>query len=539
MRTRRFRRTAMIDKKISARRRETKAHSPKGGKVVKIRTEGRNLGVWRTFAIGIFILLQTALILLFYLGVISYFRIYQLVAFIFSFICCIHVLSTSKPGHTKTVWVLFLLLFNSFGYIAYLMSSERIFFGWAKRRYNKIFKRTEGLTCGYVELTHVCSQVRRDAEYLWNAGRFPAYCGSALKYFASGASMFDDVLDELEKAEKFIFIEFFIIADGVLLNRFFDVLSKKVKEGVDVRIICDGMGSHGTLSFKMQKKLRKAGVKLFRFNRIVPRFTFALNVRDHRKIIVIDGKTAYTGGCNLADEYINEKRMHGYWKDSGIKASGGAASGFTLMFLRQWEFVSKKSEDYNKYVTSFENVREGAVAVPYADGKDYESFVCKGVYSNIMAGAREKLYIMTPYFIPDEDTAALLAQKALSGVDVRIVLPEVPDKAYVYRVSVDSAERLLQSGVRVFKMRHTFVHSKVVFSENCVSVSSVNIDLRSYYNQFENGIYTNDNGVLCDVLRDFENVFKVCSEITGENSTRNKLFPRMVAGILRVFSPLM
>lgn len=529
----------MIDKKISARRRETKAHSPKGGKVVKIRTEGRNLGVWRTFAIGIFILLQTALILLFYLGVISYFRIYQLVAFIFSFICCIHVLSTSKPGHTKTVWVLFLLLFNSFGYIAYLMSSERIFFGWAKRRYNKIFKRTEGLTCGYVELTHVCSQVRRDAEYLWNAGRFPAYCGSALKYFASGALMFDDVLDELEKAEKFIFIEFFIVADGVLLNRFFDVLSKKVKEGVDVRIICDGMGSHGTLSFKMQKKLRKAGVKLFRFNRIVPRFTFALNVRDHRKIIVIDGKTAYTGGCNLADEYINEKRMHGYWKDSGIKASGGAASGFTLMFLRQWEFVSKKSEDYNKYVTSFENVREGAVAVPYADGKDYESFVCKGVYSNIMAGAREKLYIMTPYFIPDEDTAALLAQKALSGVDVRIVLPEVPDKAYVYRVSVDSAERLLQSGVRVFKMRHTFVHSKVVFSENCVSVSSVNIDLRSYYNQFENGIYTNDNGVLCDVLRDFENVFKVCSEITGENSTRNKLFPRMVAGILRVFSPLM
>jgi len=201
--------------------------------------------------------------------------------------------------------------------------------------------------------------------------------------------------------------------------------------------------------------------------------------------------------------------------------------------------VSKKSEDYNKYVTSFENVREGAVAVPYADGKDYESFVCKGVYSNIMAGARGKLDIMTPYFIPDEDTAALLAQKALSGVDVRIVLPEVPDKAYVYRVSVDSAERLLQSGVRVFKMRHTFVHSKVVFSENCVSVSSVNIDLRSYYNQFENGIYTNDNGVLCDVLRDFENVFKVCSEITEENSTRNKLFPRMVAGILRVFSPLM
>ena len=529
----------MRDKKISERRREAKSHSPKGGKVVKIRTEGRNLGVWRTFGVGIFIVLQTALILLFYLGVISYFRIYQLIAFILSFICCIHVLSTSKPGHTKTVWVLFLLLFNSFGYIAYLMSSERLFFGWAKKRYNKIFKRTQGLTPEYAPLTHVCAQVQRDAEFLWNAGGFASYCGSPLKYFPSGASMFDDVLDELEKAEKFVFIEFFIIADGVLLNRFCDVLSQKVKDGVEVRIICDGMGSHGTLSFKMQKKLRKAGVKLYRFNRIVPRFTFALNVRDHRKIIVIDGKTAYTGGCNLADEYVNEKRMHGYWKDSGIKACGGAAAGFTLMFLRQWEFVSKKAEDYNKYVLPFENVREGAVVVPYADGKDYERFICKGVYSNIMSGACEKLYIMTPYFIPDEDTAAMLAEKALAGVDVRIVLPEVPDKAYVYRVSVDCAERLLSSGVRVYKMRHAFVHSKVVLSENCVSVGSVNIDLRSYYNQFENGVYTNDNGVLCDVLRDFENVFKTCVEVTEENSTRNKLTPRVIAGVLRIFSPLM
>ncbi len=529
----------MRDKKISERRIEARAHSPKGGKVVKIRTESKYLSGWRPFALGFVIVLQTLLLLLFYLGLLNYFRIYQLIAFIFSFICCIHVLSTSKPGNTKTVWVLFLLLFNSFGYIAYLMSSEKIFFGRAKKRYAKIFEETQGFIPEYAPLPHVSEQVNRDAEYLWNAGKFAPYCGSPLKYFPSGASMFDDVLDELEKAEKFVFIEFFVISDGVLFNRFFDILSRKVKEGVDVRMIGDGMGSHGTLSFKTQRKIKKSGIKFFRFNRMPLRFTFMLNLRDHRKIIVIDGKTAYTGGCNLADEYINEKRMHGYWKDSGLKIGGGAVSRFTLTFLRQWEFITKKTEDYNKFVMPISSCREGAVVVPYADGKDYDALIGKGVYSNIMAGAREKLYIMTPYYIPDEDTAALLAQKALSGVDVRIILPDVPDKFYVHCVTLNSAEKLLKSGVRIFKMRHAFVHSKIVFSENCTALGSVNVDLRSYYNQFENGVYTNDNGVMCDVLRDFENVFKMSVEVTKETASRTKLLPRLFAGIMRVFAPLM
>lgn len=527
----------MSDKKISARPKEARARSA-GGRFVKIRTEGKGIGVFKTLAAGFFVLLQLALMLLLFLGVSNSFYWYQLVALILSLLCCIHVLSSEKTGQTKTVWVLFLIVFFYFGFIFYLLSSEYIFFARAKRRYRAVFDRTAGYTPEYPALNNVSKQVERDCGYLKNAGGFTAYTNTKLKYFKSGAQLFDDVLSALEKAEKFIFIEFFIISDGILLNKFFEILSGKAARGVDVRIICDGMGSHGTLSYKTRKKFEKAGIKLRYFNRIVPRFTFALNLRDHRKIIVIDGKTAYTGGCNLADEYVNQKRMHGYWKDAGLKAEGDAVQGFSLIFLRQWEFITGVAEDYAPYLKTSPAEGDSAV-VPYAGGKDYNRAICKGVYENIIAGAKEKLYIMTPYFVPDEDTANLLAQRALSGTDVRIILPAVPDKAYVYRVTVDSAERLLSSGVKVYKMRHAFVHSKLVLSENCAVVGSVNIDLRSYYNQFENAVYFNDETAMREVLCDFENTFKACGEVTLENATRNKLIPRILAGVLRIFSPLM
>jgi len=527
----------MRNEKLNERRREARTHSP-DAKVVKIRTENKGFVAYKTVLVGILILIQMWLMLTIYYGFLNYFRWYQAVAFALSLICAIHVLSSGKDGQTKTVWVLFLIVLSTFGYLVYFLSNEYIFFGWAKRRYKRIFARTEKYTPEYVANNGASKEVKRDADYLWNTGKFAPFTNSRIKYFPSGALLFDDVLEQVKAAEKYIFIEFFIIADGVLFNRFYDILTEKARNGVDVRIICDGLGSQRTLSRKSRNRLKKAGIKLYRFNRFIPRVTFALNLRDHRKIIVIDGKTAYTGGCNLADEYVNEKRMHGYWKDSGVKIEGAAVAGMSLTFLRQWEFLCKKEEDYSPYL-SVEPTDGNSVVIPYADGKDYKDDIGKGVYTNMTAGAKERLYVMTPYFIPDEDTNNLLAQKALSGVDVRILLPDVPDKPYVYSVSLDNAEKLLEYGVKVYRMRHAFVHSKVMLSENCAAVGSVNIDLRSYYNQFENGVYTDDGEFLSDVLNDFENCFRLSTEVTEENATRNKLPPRILAGILRLFSPLM
>lgn len=527
----------MSNKKIAARRREARSHSP-DAKVVRIRTEGKGNGVLKTIFIALLILLQIGLLLTLYLGFLGSFVWYQLAAFILSFLCCLRVLSSGKTGQTKTVWILFLLLFYMFGFIAYVLSDETVCFGWAKRRYKKIFNRTLLLDLEYHEVYGIPECVKTDAEYLWNTGRFTAYTNSQVKYYPSGAGFFDDVLESLKGAKEFIFIEFFIVADGVLLNRFYDVLSKKVAEGVDIRFICDGMGSHRTLSLKSRKRLKKAGIKLKFFNRIVPLFTFALNLRDHRKIVVVDGKVAYTGGCNLADEYVNEKRMHGYWKDAGLKIEGEAVRGLSLTFLRQWEFVTKKVEDYGPFLKT-QPVEGDSAVIPYVDGKDYKHNICKGVFENIIAGANQKLYVMTPYFVPDEDTVNLLAHKALSGVDVRILLPEVPDKSYVYYVTVDNAERLLNCGVKVYKMRRAFVHSKVMLSENCATVGSANMDLRSYYNQFENMVYFNDKTALREVEQDFEKMFFVSEEITAENATSKKLISKLIAAALRIFSPLM
>lgn len=524
-----------MNEKISKKVKGVRSHD---SRIVKIRTEGKGVGVLKTGIAALFILAQLAFLILIYLGLVYSINWYLILSMVLSGICILHVLSSRKTGATKAIWVLFLAACSSFGYIGYFMSSEAIFFGYAKRRYKRIFARTASFNGENSLSDNLPLTVKRDAEFLWNAGNFKTYNNSCLKYYTSGAYLFDDVIETLGKAEKFIFIEFFIISDGLLFNRIFDILAEKVKNGVDVRIIADGIGSHGTLSFKARKKLKKAGIKLRFFNRIQPHFTFALNLRDHRKIMVIDGKTAFTGGCNLADEYINVKRMYGYWKDTGLKVEGCAVDGLTLSFLRQWEFVTRQEEDYSRFLNLYEEKASDFAVIPYADGKDYKDDIGKGVYDNMISGAQEKLYIMTPYFVPDEQTFNAIATKALSGVDVRLVIPGVPDKLYVYFVTKDNAERLAKLGVKVYIMRHAFVHSKLMLTENCASVGSVNIDLRSYYNQFENGVYTNDAVALKDISADFEKTFRA-SDIIDKNVARKNVFARMTASFLRLFSPLM
>lgn len=526
----------MSNKTLAAGRRESRSHSYTGS-VVRVRTE-KNGRLLKTMSFLLLIGLQVGVLLTLYFIYLGAFQWYMTLSLALSLISTLHVLSSDKNGQTKAIWVLFLMVGFTIGFIAYILSSEKIFFGRESKRYKKIFLRAEGYTPEYTAVKELSPQVASDVHFLRNAGSFPAFSHSEIKYFPTGGQLFDDVLEELDRAEKFVFMEFFIVADGVLLKRFCHILYRKIKEGVDVRLIIDGLGSHGPLAHRTKKELQKAGVKLYRFNRLLPHFTFAMNLRDHRKIIVIDGKTAYTGGCNLADEYVNEKRLHGYWKDNGVRVRGEAVDGLTLIFLRNWEFVSKKSEDYSPYLGLWEKKENCFTVVPYADGKDYKQDIVRGLYSNVIAGANKKLYIMTPYLVPDEETMHLLKSKALSGVDVRLILPGIPDKSYVYVVTLDNARKLEECGVKVLLMRQGFVHAKVVYSENCVSVGSANIDLRSYYNQFENGVYTDDPGFMQEVEQDFEDTFAVSNDL-DQKIVRYPLCNRILSGFLRLFSPLM
>ena len=505
---------------------------------VKIKAESGGLGVLKTLIMLAIIAIQLAIFVYLNITFALAFKWLLALSFVLSLITCIYVLSSNKNSLSKAVWIIFILIFFTLGYIFYLISDERIFFRKAKIRYKNIYDNSKSYV-GEKNVYSESSVVERDCTYLYQAGNFNVYKDTAAEYFPSGAQLFDNLLDRLKKAEKFIFIEYFIVSDGNLLNRFFDVLSECVSRGVDVRLIYDDMGSHKPLSHKNKVRFKKAGIKLCAFNRLVPIISVALNYRDHRKIVVIDGKTAYTGGCNLADEYVNEKRMHGYWKDNGIRLDGPAVDGFTLIFLRQWEYLTKTREDYSSFMGMATPSENSAVVVPYADGLDFELPIGKSVYENMIAAAKDKIYIMTPYFIVDDAITNLLINKALSGVDVRIILPEIPDKSFVYGVTRNNAEKLMDYGVKAYLMKNSFVHSKLLLTENSVVVGSINMDLRSFYQQFECAVYTDDHKIRSAVLSDFENTFNDCQLITEKNKLRKHTFYRAFAGLMQVFAPFM
>lgn len=506
---------------------------------LKVKTESNGLGILKTLTVIFLIFIQTVLMVLSSLYLLSGFKYYGIFAMVLTIISCVHVLSTTHNGQSKATWVFFLLMCYTFGYIIYFFSNEKILFAKSRKKYVKIYNNTKKYINNNNSFNNLLPEIKRDCEYLNNFSFCNIYTNSKVQYFASGTSFFDEVLESLEKANNFIFIEFFIIANGVLLNRILDILKQKVANGVDVRIIYDDMGSHGKLKRKTKKQIKKYGIKLLHYNKLLPVFNMALNLRDHRKIVIIDGKVGFTGGANLADEYINEKQIYGYWKDEGIKIEGRAVDNLTLAFLRQWQFVSNENVEYQKYINIADEFESDYAVVPFISGPEFKYSIAKDMYLNVISSAQEKINIMTPYFIPEETITNLLIMKAKSGVEVNIILPEIADKKFVYIVSRDYAERLIASGVNIYTMKNSFVHSKVICNENCVIVGSINVDHRSFNQQFESAVYTNSKDVLDDVFADFEKTKIASSLITAEKRKRNNIFYRIFAGIFRLVSPFM
>lgn len=506
---------------------------------VKIKTEFNAFGFLKTCWLLLTIFLQFVVLVLSYMYLHELFTWLTIVSVVLSIFTCIYVLSSDKNGLIKGVWIFFLLVCFMFAYMLYFASDEHILFQASKKRYKKIYAKTDKFIDKQHSFEKVDKQVVSDCKYLQNIGKFVAYDSTKMKYYPSGAQMFDDVLDDIKAAKKYIFIEFYIVSDGVLLEKTLKILKEKVDEGVDVRIIYDDMGSHGTFKRKTKRRIKKLGIKLQSYNKMIPVFSMALNFRDHRKFVLVDGKIGYTGGANLADEYVNEKRMYGYWKDTAIRLEGKAVNAFVLAFLRQWEFLTKQSQEYENYLNLSDSFSNKQVVVPFVDGLDYKPAIARDVYINMIANAQEKIWITTPYFIPDETILDLLRNKARSGVDVRIVLPDVADKKYVYIVSRNNAEKLIDSGVKVYTMKHSFVHAKMCLTEYSAVVGSINFDQRSFCQQFESGVYTNDKQVLKDMTKDFNDMYEKSFEITKQNRKSNRLSNRVIAGVFRLASPFM
>ena len=476
------------------------------------------------------------LVLVFIYATLAYvFSAFYYVSIALTAFTAMYVFISERDGQIIASWMLLFILSFGCGYIVYILADKRVCYGYNRRRYAKINERSKSYVAKF-STADAPAPVANDCEYIYNVSGYVPYRNTRLNYFANARDALNNIIEAVENAENFVFMEFFIVADGVLFDRLVSACRRKTAAGVKIYMLYDDVGCAGVFSGNAKKRLIDAGVNLKVFEKLFTLFSFGLNFRDHRKIVVIDGKIGYTGGFNFIDDCANMRKMQGIWKDSGVRLEGEGVDGLTLAFIRQWEFATKELLDYAEFTGKYEKFYNSSLVVPYAGGPEIREDLCRGVYANVIAGAQEKLYIMTPYLIPDGEILSQIKQKAQSGVDVRIVLPGVPDYNYIYRVTRSNAERLLKYGVKIYYSKSEFVHSKVMLTENCLTVGSVNMDMRAFYQEFDNGVYTNDEAAREQALSDFNTVFE--RNEPSDSVTRNP-FTLLAACLLRIVSPLM
>ena len=383
------------------------------------------------------------------------------------------------------------------------------------------------------------------AGYLERTGRYAAYDNTEIKYYPFGENVMEDMCRELEKAELFIFIEFFIIAEGVFWGKILEILEKKADEGVEVRVMYDDLGSMQSLPWRYYKKLRQKGILSHVFSPIRPFLSSYYNSRDHRKIMVIDGKVAFSGGINLADEYINEYRRFGTWKDNAFRLKGNAVRNYTFMFLQMWDMSNKKSvpENYDRYlevdIYRTPDLENDGFVIPYADGPHQQDGVAENVYLDIINSASRNIDIMTPYLVPDNEILHALKHAAKSGVEVSLILPFIPDKRIVNLVSKSYYKELIRAGVHIYEYMPGFVHTKMVAADHEIcSTGTVNLDFRSLYLHYECGCLIYKNAAVADIEEDFTKTLDECREITLDDIHSWTILFTIVSGVLRVFAPL-
>jgi cardiolipin synthase len=361
-------------------------------------------------------------------------------------------------------------------------------------------------------------------------------------YYGGGEAFFEGILEELEKAERYIFMEFFILRQGKMLDPILDIMERKAKAGLDVRIIYDDVGCFTSLPPDFKQYLRGRGIKCIIFNPFKPILSSDQNNRDHRKIISIDGKTAFTGGMNLADEYINAYEKYGHWKDAAIMLEGEAAWSLTLIFLEMWNLKEREQEDlaaFYPWAGTPCTIKSDGYVQPYADSPIDQENVGEHVYIQIINNAKKYVYINTPYLVVDDNLLSALTLSAKSGVDVRIITPHRWDKKIVQITSQSYYRQLIAAGVKVYEYTSGFNHSKTFVSDDRVAtVGTTNLDFRSLYLHFECGVWIYKNQAVEKVKEDFLQTVPVSHQMTLAECTRNPL-THFIQDVLRLFAPLM
>ncbi len=463
---------------------------------------------------------------------------------IFTVFMVLYLLNSSMDPTSKITWLVVVMLLPVFGALLFLYTQKDIGHRALRKRYAQLNKETEESLKQDAktekDLRSLDSGAEALSRYVRRSGCYPIYENTAVTYFPLGEDKFKEMLIQLKKAEHFIFLEYFIVNEGEMWGKILEILAQKAREGVDVRMLYDGTCELSTLPHDYPKRLEKLGIKCKMFAPIKPFVSTHYNYRDHRKILVIDGKTAFNGGINLADEYINAYEKHGHWKDTAVMVQGEAVRSFTRMFLHMW-FLDEKETDFDSFLNvPIEPQSENGFVMPYGDCPLDKDKVGEQVYIDMLNRAQNYVHIMTPYLILDGELENALKYAAERGVDVRIILPGVPDKYIPFSLALTHYKSLLESGVKIYEYTPGFVHAKVfVCDDKEAVVGTINLDYRSLYHHFECATYMWKTDCIYKIEEDFEFTKKECREITVDMIRKEPLKRRLLGFVAKAVAPLL
>lgn len=464
---------------------------------------------------------------------------------IFNLLMVIHVVNTQENANIKMTWIILITLLPGFGGMVYFFIRSDLGHRRIKKRLQFIAAESEK---EFIPQHQLMQRLHAQNKGLYNlgfymekVGGFPIYEKSSTKYFPLGEDAFAEMLLQLEKAESFIFLEYFIIDEGEMWGRILNILAEKVKQGVEVRVMYDGTCEFTLLPHSYPQKLQQLGIAAKVFAPLRPFLSTHYNYRNHRKSLVIDGRVAFTGGINLADEYINKKEVYGHWKDTAIMVEGDAVDSFTLMFLQMWN-ISEIDRSYMTDTYQAKKTKEiiSGYVLPFGDWPLDDNQTGKAVYMDILNRAEDYVYIMTPYFIVDSEMMLSLQFAAKRGVDVKIILPHIPDKKLIFAKSRSYYKVLMKAGVGVYEYTPGFMHAKMFLSDSKKAVvGTINLDYRSLYHHFECAVYIEGTQTIGDIEEDFKTTLEKCQKVTTVDIKKYNIIMTLLGKILKILAPML
>ncbi|MCM1048611.1 MAG: cardiolipin synthase [Clostridiales bacterium] len=462
---------------------------------------------------------------------------------LFNLCVVVYLINTDMDSSAKLTWILIISVTSFFGTLFYIYTKSDIGSralgtgcNWLIKEHKNDIQQDNAVMD---ELKSASNETADLVHYLNRSGAFPATTGNKVTYYPVGEKKWEAVLEELKKAEKFIFMEYFIIEEGKMWGSILNILAQKAKQGIDVRVMYDGTCAIALLPYNYPKMLEKYGIKCKMFSPVTPFLSTHYNYRDHRKILVIDGKVGFNGGINLGDEYINHAKPYGHWKDTAVRIEGKAVDNLTLMFLNMWS-LGERNPDYKSYLGIADKYDEKGYVVPYGDNPFDDDKVGEKVYMDILNRANSYVHIMTPYLILDDELLTALKYSAERGIDTKLILPGIPDKKPVYALAKTYFKTLLDSGVEIYLYTPGFVHAKVFVSDDVKAVvGTINLDYRSLYHHFECGTYLYGTDCVADIEADYKDTLAKCEKVTYESIKKEKVFTKIMGRFMRLIAPLL